>query len=552
MKTPRACFRRILSTAASVALACSIASCGARSAGTQGQEAAGKTQPASSPAEGAGADPRAAFESSGMLSGLSAGIEAVKILRASRGSPRAGVALAYGSSITNAVAAGSALVRDERGRSTVIDVMFSATGTSSVALPGPALAIAVSGESVVVSCSDPGGKGILLGYRPDDAGGGFAESWRREDRPRDRLLPAPGGRFVAGGDDGILSVHDAADGRELWRGSVDGPIADLAYAPGIVIAAARGSLSAYDEGSGKRLWGAALGADAVSVSAGAGLVAALTRSGSLETFVLADGAALCSVAGPFDPAVRAIADSGRVIAALPRGGARELELKAGSVLRSWDWDGPSSFLAADGNNIYAGASGAAGPRIIAAPRSGTGEPREIPLPAAAFDAPAAAHGSRGGLLMLLQDGSVALATGESTQSPAPSALDAAASPPEPAATAIATALGRFRSRNPAEPPSRYLRFDVFVSGVPVDAAVAFTAYRYEAKANGRSSFAAVPAAQGALIAAYDDQGGEIEASVDELGSRAGVDVRLQKGKTYWIVAGRSASSEAAPFRLFLK
>jgi hypothetical protein len=535
-----------------IVFAALVASCGARGGGVEGQEAARTDQSAAGASESAGADPRAAFESSGILSGLSADIEVVRMLRPSRGSPRAGVALAYGSSMTNAVAAGSVAGKDAAGKATIADELFAAAGTASVALPGPALAIAVSGDSVVVSCSAPGGKGILVGYRSADAGGGFAESWKREDRPRGRLLPAPGGRFAAGGEDGVLSIHDAADGRELWRSAPGDPVADLAYAPGVVLAAAGEALAAYDEASGKRLWSATLGASAVSVSAGSGVVAVLLRDGSLEAFVLADGAVLCRVPGPFDPAVRAIADSGRIVAALPRGGAREIELKTGTALRSWDWDGQSSFLAADGVSLYAGVSGAAGPRIIAAPRSGTGEPREIGLPAAAFDAPAAAHGSRGGLLLLLQDGSVALATGAASQSSAPTALDAAASPPEPVASTIAAALGRFRSRNPAEPASKYLRFDLFVSGVPVDESVAFTAYRYAAKAGGRAGFSAAPAPRGAVIVVYDEQGGEMEANVDELGSRSGVDALLQKGRTYWIVAGRAASAEAGTFRLFLR
>jgi hypothetical protein len=544
--------RRSLSAASAISLAALLASCGAQGSGGGSQAAPGKAQPSDQSAEGQGADPRAAFESSGLLSGLSADIEAAKILRPSRGAPRAGVALAYGAPVTGAVAAGSVSSRDAGGKAVFSDELFSATGSAMTALPGPALALAAPGESIVVSCSASGGKGFLLGYRPDDSGGGFAESWRREVKPRGRLMPAPGGRFASGGEDGALTMNDSTDGRELWRAVLDGPVADFAYAPGAVIAAAGSSLSAYDEGTGKRLWAAALGDAAVSVSAGAGVVAVLTRSGSLEAFVLADGASLCKAAGPFDPSVRAIADSGRVIAALPRGGARELELKAGGTLRSWDWDGPSSFISADADYLYAGASGASGPRIVVAPRSGAGQPSEIPLPAAAFDAPAAAHGSRGGLLLLLQDGSIALATAAAAASSAPSALDAAASPPEPAASAIAAALGRFRTRNPADPASKYLRFDMFLSGVPVDASAAFTAYRYEAKASGRATFSAKPAAQGAVVAAYDEQGAELEASVDELGSRAGVDVRLQKGKVYWIVAGRARAAETESFRLFLK
>lgn len=528
-----------------------FSACGNHSdTGTDAQQQGSQAAPAQS--ESPGADPRAAFETSNILSGMSADIQTLRILKKSIGTPRSGVALGYGSPSMSAVAACAVAGSNENQPSPAAEKLFSAGGDSNTLLPGPALALTVSGETIVVSCSTRRGSGVLMGFRSGDSSGAFTESWKRGDRPKTRLIPIPGGRVAGGGEDGVLAVNDAADGRELWRGVFTGPVADLAYAPGVVLAASGAVVSAHDETSGKVLWSTTLATQIISLSAGSGVVAALTRDGAAEALVLADGAPLCKSGGPYDSSVRAIVDSGRMIVALPRGGAREIELKAGTILRSWTWEGQSSFLAADSEYLYAEASGAAGPRILIAPRSASGEPRVIALPAPVFDTPAAAHGSRGGLLVLLRDGSIALATSDVPQNAETSVLDKAAAPPEPAAAAITTALGRFRQRNPAEPASRYIRFDLFVSGMPVDAAVAFTVFKYTAKESKVERFIADPATLGVIVAAYDDEGSELEANIDELGAKAGVDIRVQKGKTYWIAAGRASSAEGAAFRIFAR
>jgi len=548
---PRKGARR-LAAASLFAAALSLASCGNPGEGERARDAGSQAASSPSSSEPAGADPRAAFESSGMLSGLNVDIQEIRLLSGSRGSPRAGVALGYGSSLGNAVFAIGESGSAAKPGALPTERLVSASGAASLPLPGPVIALAVSGESIVASCALAEGSSMLMGFRPGDASGILAESWKRADKSRGILIPIPGGRIAAGGDDGFVSVFDAADGREIWRSALSSPNppVDMAYAPGYVLACVPGSLQAFEEGSGKKAWSAAFGSDAASLSAGSGVAAVLTPEGRLYAFILADGSRLVESSGPFDPAVRPVIDSSRIFAAVQGGGAREIELKSGNPIRSWAWRGQSSFLATDASSIYAGVSGMSGPRIVVAARSGSGEARELPLAAASFDAPAAVHGSRGGLLMLLRDGSICLATADQPRAQGESPLDRAASAPQPAASAILTALGRFRARNPSDSASSYLRFDLFVSGMPVDPAVAFTAFRYEAQASGVARFAAEPAAHGIVIAVYDDDGGEIEANIDELGAKMSVDVRVQKGKTYWIAAGRAAGAEEAAFRLY--
>ncbi len=535
-----------------LAAALSFSSCGNQGTADAARQGGGQAIASPTSAEIAGADPRAAFESSGMLSGLNADIQAIRVLSGSRGSPRAGVALGYGSSLNSAVfAIGEAGAGTNPG-ALPAERLVSASGAASAPLPGPVIALAVSGESMVASCAMADGSSMLMGFRPEDASGILIESWKRADKSRSILIPVPGGRIAAGGNDGAVSVFDAADGREIWRSAIDSSNApaDMAYAPGYVLACVPGSVQAFEEGSGKKAWTSAFGSDAASLSAGSGVAAVITPEGRLVSFILADGSRLVESMGPFDPSVRPVVDSGRIFAALKGGGAQEIELKAGSAVRTWIWRGQSSFLAADARNLYAGVSGMRGPRLLVAARSGSGEARELSLSAAPFDAPAAVHGSRGGLLMLLRDGSIALASADQPRSQGESAMDRAASAPEPAASAILTALGRFRARNPAESASSYLRFDLFVSGMPVDPSVAFTAFKHEARQSGVERFAAEPAAQGVIISVYDEEGSELTANIDELGAKMSVDVRVQKGKTYWIAAGRAAGSEEAAFRLY--
>ncbi len=547
--------RAAAAAAALIASILLLSSCGER--GPEGGVGREGGQPAASgapSAEAVGADPRAAFESSGMISGLNVEIQAIRPVGEARGSPRSGVALGYGSSLTSAVIAIAEAGPDSGPGGAQAERLVSASGAASAPLPGPAIALAVSGESIVASCAMSGGSSMLLGFRPGDASGLYVESWKRADKSIGMLIPVPGGRIAAAGDDGIVSVIDAADGREIWRSALassEAP-ADMAYAPGFVLACVPGSLYAFEEGSGKRAWISSFGSDAASLSAGSGAAAILTPEGALLAFLLADGSKLVESAGPFDPSVRPVVDSGRIFAALPGGGAREIEMKAGNAARSWIWRGQSRFLVADARNLYAGVSGMRGPRLVIAERSGSGIARELPLPAAPFDMPAAVHGSRGGLLMLLMDGSVALATADQQRAPEASAIDRAAAPPEPAASAILAAIGRFRARNPADPASSYLRFDLFVSGMPVDPSAAFTAFKFEAAAGGVARFSAEPAAPGIVIAVYDEEGGELEANIDDLGSRSSVDVKLQKGKAYWIAAGRAAGAEEAAFRLYAR
>src|SRR5262249_21484700 len=81
----------------------------------------------------------------------------------------------------------------------------------------------------------------------------------------------PGGRVAAGGEDGILCLHDADGGRELARWQAhDGPVTALALHPGgeaLASAGADGTLKLWDLAY-RRRGRAALGLDWPGTTAG--------------------------------------------------------------------------------------------------------------------------------------------------------------------------------------------------------------------------------------------------------------------------------------------
>ena len=327
--------------------------------------------------------------------------------------------------------------------------------------------------------------------------------------------------------------------------------ADIAYAPGLVLAIAGSQLGAYDESTGAPLWSASLPAKARSLAAGNGVALVLAETGSLSAFSLADGKGLGAAPGPFDSSIRPVSDLSRAIVALPGGGAEELEVKTGSSVRRWSWSGQASFIAADRDRIYAGVSGSEGGAVFIGSRAGESSERRVGLASRAFDAPIAVSGSRGGLLLLLQDASLVLVGKELEGGQGVSALDAAVSPSPDAAAAISAALGRFKTADGIA-PGRYLRFDLFAQGIPVDQAMGFTAFRYEASSSAKKTFAAKPGAVGEVVAIFDESGHELAASIDELGSVSRATAYLEKGRRYWAVAGWTYQSEPTSFRLFVK
>ncbi len=528
--------------------ALAFASCPAREGATKGGgQGAGSAEGA---LETKGPDPRAAFESSGLLGGIAASPESPVALIAASGLPEAGVSLALGGGLSTAAIARRLDPRSASERQGYELVLASGARAS---LPGPILALASAGERVIAACADAlaPGRGSLRGLLAEREGERLTEAWKSEGPPASRLLAVPGGRIAVADEAGWLRLLDASTGAQLWSHSLAAGAADIAYAPGIIVAAAGSMLDAFDESSGTAVWSAALTARARSISAGNGVALVLADSGSLSVFSLADGKGIGASPGPFDPSIRPIADGSRAIVALVGGGASEIETKSGQVLRSWAWEGVTSFIAADKDTLYAGIDGRTGRGILLNSRAGDAASSLAELGSPAFDSPQAVPGARGGLLLLLIDGSLVLVGKDRDRGSAISALDAAISAPPDAAAALETALGRFKPGDLAE-PKRYLRFDLFSQGMPVDTEVAFTAFRYDCLASGKRSFGAKPGAAGTVVAIYDDAGREIAASIDEVGSSSSAGAYMEKGKRYWVVAGWTFQATPTRFRLYTK
>jgi hypothetical protein len=510
--------------------------------------------PVESIGETRGPDPRSAFENSGFLGGMTAVIESPIPLTAAAGRPEAGVSLALGGALSTAAIA---LQAESPSETKDLNHELALSSGARAALPGPALAMASSGDRIVVSCADYGSAagGALIGFRVEGEGEKLLQSWKSEGLPARRLFAVPGGRIAvsddAGGGASRVYLVDAASGAEVWGVALMSAVADIAYAPGLVLAAAGSKLEALDESTGARVWSSALTARARSLSAGNGLALVLAETGSLSAFSLVDGKGVGAAPGPFDPSLRPVADGERAIVAMPGGGAQEIEVKSGTTLRSWAWSGPSAFIAADRDRVYAGIDGRDGRGILLAPRSGDRSEKVISLASGAFDIPVAVGGSRGGLLLLLMDGSLVLVGKDRGPVASASALDAALSPPGQTALAIAAALRRFKSAGGTE-PRLYLRFDLFVQGAPADTAVDFTAFRYGPSSSSKRTFSATPGSNGEVVAIFDGSGTELATNIDAIGASARATARFEKGKLYWIVAGWTDQAEPEPFRLFVK
>jgi outer membrane protein assembly factor BamB len=532
-------------------LSTAICSCGYR-------EQPGKGAPPipaapESTGEAKGSDPRAAFETSGMVGGLSGSLESAVTLLPPAGRSASGVSLALGGALSTAAIARSAGLGDSPAGG---HVLVLASG-SIAALSGPALAIASSGDRILVSCVDrlsPSGAAMIC-FKAEGEGERILASWKKDSRAASRLVAVPGGRVAVSEEASLASARiysmDALSGAEAWSAPLPVPASDLAYAPGALIAASGTKLVAFDEATGAQLWSAALTAKARSLSAGNGVAIVIAENGSLSAFSLADGKGIGAAPGPYDPAIRPVCDGQRAIAALASGGAAEVEIASGQTARSWAWSGPTTFLAADRDRVYAGVDGLAGKGILIAPRAGESEMKLVRLAAGAFGAPIAVNGARGGLLLLLLDGSLVLVGKEMESVARGSALEAAISPKAEIGSAIAAALGRFKPAE-AQDPTAYLRFDLFTQGMPVDKSVAFTAFAFDPESDSRKTFYAKPSVNGSVVAIYNEEGREIAASIDELGSTSSASAYMRKGKRYWIVAGWTYQAEVAPYRVFAK
>jgi hypothetical protein len=497
-----------------------------------------------------GTDPRAAFESSGLIGGLSAAPDSPILLIGPSGVPEAGVSISLGGPLSTAAIACRSYP-DQEGKGPAHELIL-ASGAKAI-LPGPALSLVSTGERIVAACADPSAPsgGSILCFKTEGEGEKLSVAWKNQGSPVKRMLSVPGGRVALADEAERLCLFDTASGNQAWGRLLKNPIRDIAYAPGLVLAADGSYLEAFDESTGASLWTAALAAYARSISAGNGVALVLAESGSLSAFSLADGKGIGAAPGPFDSSLRPLCDGDRAIAAMVGGGASEIDVKTGSVLRTWAWSGTTSFLAADSGYLFAGIDGREGRGILVASRTGDPSSSLSSLGSAAFDAPQAVGGTRGGLLLLLLDGSLVLA-GKSAEAAAPaSVIEPAIKPPDAAGAEIAAALGRFKGPDAAD-AKEYLRFDLFAQGMPLDTSADFTAFRFQSQSSAKRTFVARPASQGEIVAIYDEEGRELATSIDELASTSSALSYLEKGKTYWIVAGWSQQSQMGRFRLYLK
>ena len=298
---------------------------------------------------------------------MSASLESSVTLVAASGRPEAGVTLSLGGALSTAAIARNVEPSSTAGSPKVFAHELALASGARAFLPGPALAIASSGERIVVACADrqSSSGGALVCFRTEGEGERLVVVWKKEGNAVSRLLAVPGGRIAASDDSSVGAcarayVLDASTGQELWSAALSAPVVDLAYAPGLVLVAFGTALSAYDESTGALAWSAALTAKASSLSAGNGVALVMAETGSLSAFALADGKGVGAAPGPFDAAIRPVADGARAIAAGVNGGAVEIEIKSGRTLRSWAWTGAASFLCADRDRVYAGLDGLAG------------------------------------------------------------------------------------------------------------------------------------------------------------------------------------------------
>ena len=401
----------------------------------------------------------------------------------------------------------------------------------SAAMPSSVLAMAAAGNTFVVACSD----GSLLAFVFDAEATKLSERWRRSGAPINRLVTLPSNRVATSAEDGSLGVLAAASGAEAWHVELAAPADAVAYAPGLVIAATGANLGAYSEKEGHREWNVPMTAPVLSASAGRGLVAAVDEKGRLTTIEASSGKILAELPGPFDAAIPPVLVDDRVIVARKSGGATEFDAKTGASLQNWVWKGAASFIAADSKRFFA----AAGRRFVVGSRDSGQDRSEFDLPSSAFGPPAAIADI--GLVLPCVDGCV-VRIGE--PGPGPSKLDAVIVPPANIVDAIASGLEKYRPRG-GLPIGDYLRFDIFVNGMPVTARPPMTAFRFEPETSGKLGVALVPDPGDGLIAVFDDAGIELEGNRDELGAAGHLARYFEKGKQYWLAVGRREAPGAS-------
>jgi hypothetical protein len=477
------------------------------------------------------ADPRLAFESTGLLK-ESGQLGPFSLCVESRGLLEAGpVVLSEGASSGLAFALSRASLSKAEAEDLLVLYRGESAEPLTVSLPGPVVGLASSGGRLLALLAD----GSALCYDAE-----LKVLWRRGGAS-DLALALPGGKFALSGPGadsggGKLTALDSSEGKELWSQVLPAQARAIAYSVGSVLAADGNSIAAFAEADGHEVMRQSLGSPARALASGSGLVAALEESGDIEIRDLASGALVSRAAGKFDKGIAPLLDNGRLFAALaggsPSGAASEIDAKSGGTSASFEWAGPLSSLSADSDYLY----GLRGSRLFASPRQGSGKAEIQALPEAASSGLASFEGGlyfvgrSGGLFACRPEAKGNLAKG----------IGALLSPDAQTAEAIASSLDKFKAREGTTGFS-YLDFDLFVEGIPVDPGRSyFCAYRFEPEASKRYRISSQSSAdQGrVLLAVFSASGALLDSNFDDYGLAPSFDASLEKGGSYWIVTGR--------------
>jgi outer membrane protein assembly factor BamB len=478
-------------------------------------------------------DPRAQYESVGSVSETALDLESAAAYVALPGLYIAGPVAANNDMTLFAVA---------RWKGKNGDVLVSGPDGGRAAhfeLPWEPLDLAAVAGGLLVS--GIGGDMLFLELRATEDGKGFelAEKWRQLGSPTVRVLSLPSDRIAVAREDGSVSSIEALTGRELWRVELGHYPTDIAYAVGLVIIGDLASVSAFAEESGTLAWKFEAAASTCHLAAGGGCVVLLDARGRLSFLRAKDGSVISEAPGPFDIAIRPLLDAGSAFAAVPGGGAAELDIKTGAQSRSWSWRGPATFLAVDEGRIISSAAS----RIILRARYTDSEPRDIELPGEAMGA-FLPLGTRNAACALYCRGGIVV-VGEREP-----VLDKVLRPSSEVAKAIEEALaGLGGAWTAAAPPPHY---GVFVAGIPVYPDDGFAILRFVPESKGKRTLLASPDPGDVVIALFDEQGRKLTSSVDEVGDASRIEQWFEAGRTYWIAAGGRGGQAGEEYRLLLR
>lgn len=477
------------------------------------------------------ADPRLAFESTGLLheNGL---LGPFSLCVESRGLLEAGPLALSGGESSGLV---FALSRASLSKAEAGDLLVLYRGESAdpltIAAPGPVVTLASSGGRLLALLAD--GSAFCC-----DAG--LKVLWRRGGTA-DLALALPGGKLALSGPgaeagSGRLTVLESSDGKELWSQILPAQPRALAYSVGSVLAADGDSIAAFAEADGHEVMRQSLGSPARALAASSGLAAVLEESGQIELRDAASGALVSRAAGPYDRGIAPLLDNGRLYAALAdkssSGAAAQIDAKSGIASASFAWAGPLSALSAGSDCLY----GLRGSRLFVSPRQGGGKAETRILPEAASSCLAAFES---GLYFVGRSGGL-FASRPQAKGGAAKDIGALLSPEAQTAEAIASSLDKFKARE-GTASSAYLGFDLFVEGIPVDPGRShFGAYRFEPEASKRYriSYTSGSGQGRVLLALFSATGALLDSNFDDYGLAPSLDASLEKGASYWIVTGR--------------